>query len=82
MRNNDGQEDNAGSSVDEGRGAHAEDACTRADEDNCDRAEAQAERGCGVSAGIITGRDTGRRSREEECVIAQGRVVVGYGTGR
>jgi hypothetical protein len=67
--------------VDEGRAAHAENARARADEDDCDRAQAQAERGCGVSAGIKAGRDAGRRSREERGVIAQGRVVVGYGSG-
>jgi len=48
--------------MDEGRAAHAKDACAREDKDDCDRAEAQAERGCGVSAGIETGRDAGGRS--------------------
>jgi hypothetical protein len=61
----DGEEGNEESSMDEGRGAHAEDARGPADEDNCDRAQAQAERGCGVSGGIKAGRDAGRRSREE-----------------
>jgi hypothetical protein len=50
------------------RGAHAGESRARADEDNGDRAEAQAERGCGVSAGIKAGRDAGRRSRGEEGV--------------
>jgi hypothetical protein len=80
--NNDGEEDNAEPAMDEGRAAHAEDARARADEDNGDRAQAQAKRGCGVSAGIKAGRDAGRRSREERGVIARGRVVVGYGHGR
>jgi hypothetical protein len=48
--------------VDERRGADAEDARARADEDS-DRAQTQAERGCGASAGIKAGRDAGRRSR-------------------
>jgi hypothetical protein len=82
MGNNDGEEDNAEPSVDKGRAAHAEDARGPADEDNGDRAQAQAERGGGVSAGIKAGRDAGRRSREGRGVIAQGRVVVGYGHGR
>jgi Transposase IS66 family len=38
MGNRDGEEDNADSSVDKGRGPHAEDACAPADEDNHDRA--------------------------------------------
>ena len=71
MGNRDGEEDNADSSVDKGRAPHAEDARARADEDNRDRAQAQAERGCGVSAGIKAGRDAGRRSREEEYVMAR-----------
>jgi hypothetical protein len=54
--------------VDEGRGTHAEDARARANEDNGDRAQAQAERGCGVSAGIKARRDAGSRSREERGV--------------
>jgi hypothetical protein len=65
MGNNDGQEDYAQPSVDKGRAAHAEDARAREDKDDCDRAEAQAERGCGVSAGIKARRDAGWRSREE-----------------
>jgi hypothetical protein len=68
MGNNDGEEGFEASAVDEGRGAHAEDAGARADEDNCDRAQPQAERGCGVSAGIKAGRDAGRRSRQERGV--------------
>jgi hypothetical protein len=65
MGNNDGEEDNANSSVDKGRDPHAEDARARADEDNRDSTQAQAERGCGVSAGIKAGRDAGRRSEKE-----------------
>jgi hypothetical protein len=42
----------------------AEDARARADEDNRDRAQAKAKRGCCVSAGIKAGRDA-RRSEEE-----------------
>jgi hypothetical protein len=38
MGNRDGEEDNADSSVDKGRGPHAEDACAPADKDNHDRA--------------------------------------------
>jgi hypothetical protein len=68
MGNDGGEEDNEEPAVDEGRGAHAEDARAREDKDDCDRAEAQAERGCGVSAGIKARRDAGRRSREEEGV--------------
>jgi hypothetical protein len=50
------------------QGTYAENARARADEDNGDRAKAEAKRGCGVSAGIKAGRDAGRRSREEEGV--------------
>jgi hypothetical protein len=64
MGNEDGEEDYAEPSVDEGRGTHAEDARGPADKDNGDRAEAQGERGCGVSAGIKAGRDAGRRSTQ------------------
>jgi hypothetical protein len=64
MRNRDGEEDNEEPAVDEGRGAHAEDARAREDEDNGDRAEVKAERGCGVSAGIKAGRDVGWRSTQ------------------
>jgi hypothetical protein len=76
MGNNDGEEgadskdgeaENV-ACVDEGRGAHAEDVRAREDKDDCDRAEAQAERGCGVSAGIKAGRDARGRSRGEEGV--------------
>jgi hypothetical protein len=56
--------------MDEGRGAHAEDARARADQDDGHRAQAGAERGDGVSSGIKAGRDAGRRSREEEYVMA------------
>jgi hypothetical protein len=72
MGKNDGQEDNAEPSVDEGRAAHAEDARGPADEDNGDRAQAQAERGRGVSTGIKAGCDAGRRSAEEESVRGAG----------
>jgi hypothetical protein len=58
----------AETSVDKGRGTHAESARASADEDNGDRAQTQAERGCSVSAVIKTGRDAGRRSREEKDV--------------
>jgi hypothetical protein len=68
MGNRDGQEDNAEPSVDEGRAAHAEDARARADEDNGDRAQAQAERGCDATQGISSWCDAGWRSREEEGV--------------
>jgi hypothetical protein len=68
MGKNDGEEDNAEPAVDEGRGAHAEEARGPADKDSGDRAQAQAERGCRVSAGIKGGRDGGRRSREEGSV--------------
>jgi hypothetical protein len=54
--------------VDERRGADAEDARAREDKDDCDSAQAQAERGCGVSAGIKARRDAGWRSREERGV--------------
>jgi hypothetical protein len=77
MGNRDGEEGNADSSVDKGRGPHAEDARTRADEDNRDRAQAQAERGCGVSAGIKAGRDVGRMSREEGGVTCRVISLVG-----
>jgi hypothetical protein len=59
----DGHEDNEEPSVDEGRGRHAESARGPADEDNGDRAQAQAERGRGVFTGIKAGRDAGWRSR-------------------
>jgi hypothetical protein len=52
---------------DEGRFRNDEfDARGPADKDNGDRAEAQAERGCGVSAGVKARRDAGWRSGEEE----------------
>jgi hypothetical protein len=75
--NNDGEEDNAEPSVDKGRAAHAEVARARTDEDNGDRAEAQAEHGCVVSAGIKADRDAGRRSGEEEGVKVSCALVGG-----
>jgi len=44
MGKDDGEEDNAEPSVDEGRDAHAEDAGARKDKDDCDCAKAEAER--------------------------------------
>ena len=63
-----GEEGNAEPSVDEGRGAHAQGARARQDEDDGDRAEAQTERSCCVSACIKAGRGAGRRSKEERGV--------------
>jgi hypothetical protein len=73
----DGEEDNADPSVDKGRGPHAEDARAPEDKNDCDRAEAEAERGCGVSAGVKAGRDVGRRSREERGVKGNCPVQIG-----
>ena len=79
MGNNDGEESDRDSKgggaekvacVDEGRRADSESARARESEDDCDRAEAQAERGCDATQGIDSWCDTGRRSREERSVMA------------
>ena len=54
----DSEEDNTKPTVDEGRGAHAQDAHGCEDKDG-DCAKAEAERRCDVSSGVKAGRDVG-----------------------
>jgi hypothetical protein len=57
-RSRDVQEGNTKPAVDEGRGAHAQDAHGCEDKDG-DCAKAEAERRCDVSSGVEVGRDVG-----------------------
>lgn len=66
LGNSDVEEDYENPTVDEGRCPRVEDARAREDEDNGDRAQAQADLVCNVSAGIKTRRDTGDGSKEAE----------------
>ena len=65
----DGEDDEA-ASVDEGRRADPKDARARESENECDRAQAQAECGSDVSASNATWCDAGRRTEEEKGVMA------------
>ena len=64
MGNRDGEEDYEASSVDERGRSYPQNARTREDEDNCDRAEIEAQRGSHESEGNEIGCDAGRTSQE------------------
>jgi hypothetical protein len=64
MGNKDGEEDYEASSVDERGRSYPQNARTREDEDNCDRAEIEAQRGSHETEGNEIGCDVGRRSEE------------------
>jgi hypothetical protein len=72
----DGEEDNEEPAVDEGRAAHVEGARAGADEDDGDRAEIKAKRGCDATQSISSWCDTGRRSREKEGASAAWMMTV------
>jgi len=63
-------EDDEAATVDEGRRADAQDARAGESENECDRAQAEADPGSDVSASNETRCDAGGRSKEEKGVMA------------
>ena len=68
METRDGEKDNEEPTVDEGRATHAEGTRARADEDNGDRAQAQAKLCGDASEGVDIRCDAGDTSKEERGV--------------